>query len=63
MLLSLGEAFPGVQAMSLVAFKGENRSDARYAASNEKYLTQGTGIATQMALIVNWSEPPPASSA
>jgi hypothetical protein len=49
--------------MSLIAFKGENRSEARYAASSEAYLTQGVGIATQMALIIRWGERAPCSAA
>jgi len=42
--------------MSLIAFRGQNRSEARYAASNEPYLTQGVGIATQMALVLLWGK-------
>lgn len=46
-----------LQAISMIAFVGQNRSEARYAASNEAYLTQGVGVVTQTALIVNWSKP------
>ncbi|GAB4822799.1 hypothetical protein N2152v2_009845 [Parachlorella kessleri] len=44
------------QAVSMIAFKGVNRSEARYAASAEAYLTQGVGIATEMAMIVSWDK-------
>lgn len=44
------------KAVSMVAFKGDFRSEARYSASAEPYLTQGVGIATQMALVAVWDK-------
>lgn len=44
-----------VQAMSMIAFRGQNRSEARYSISDDD-ITYGKGIAEQMGLIFGWSE-------
>ncbi|KDD75899.1 hypothetical protein H632_c447p1 [Helicosporidium sp. ATCC 50920] len=43
------------QVMSVIAFRGENRSEARYIRSNSPSDTGGTGIAEEMGLVVSFA--------
>lgn len=40
--------------ISVIAFRGQNRSEAQYIRSNSSTETQGTGIVQQLSLLVSW---------
>ncbi|KAL4431119.1 hypothetical protein ABPG75_006375 [Micractinium tetrahymenae] len=40
--------------ISVIAFRGQNRSEAQYIRSNSSTETQGTGIVQQLSLMVSW---------
>jgi hypothetical protein len=40
--------------ISVIAFRGQNRSEAQYIRSNSSLLTEGTGIVEQLSLMVSW---------
>lgn len=44
------------EVLSVIAFRGQNRSDAKYIRSNMAALTGGTGIVEQMSLFIGFSE-------
>ena len=43
------------QAITVVAFRGQNRSEAQYMRSNDASLTTGTGVVAQLSLMVAFS--------
>jgi hypothetical protein len=42
------------QVISVIAFRGQNRSEAQYVISNSPGRTDGTGIVQQLSLMVAW---------
>lgn len=42
------------QVLSVVAFRGQNRSEAQYIVSNAPSRSEGTGIVQQLSLMVAW---------
>jgi hypothetical protein len=40
--------------ISVIAFRGENRSEPQYIRSNSSQLTEGTGIVKDLSLMVSW---------
>lgn len=45
---------PDDQVLSVIAFRGENRSEAQYVASASAARSEGTGIVQQLSLMVGW---------
>ena len=43
-----------VEVVSVIAFRGQNRSEAQYIRSNVTVQTEGTGIVNQLSLLVSW---------
>ncbi|RMZ54375.1 hypothetical protein APUTEX25_001951 [Auxenochlorella protothecoides] len=43
------------EVLSVIAFRGQNRSDAKYIRSNMAALTGGTGIVEQMSLFIGFN--------
>lgn len=44
------------EVLSVIAFRGQNRSDPRYIRSNNAGQTSGTGIVQQMSLLIGFDQ-------
>ena len=42
------------QAITVIAFRGQNRSEAQYVVSASAAASQGTGVVQQLSLMVAW---------
>lgn len=47
-------AVPEKQAITMIAFRGQNRSEAQYVVSGSTAASEGTGVVQQLSLIVAW---------
>jgi hypothetical protein len=45
-----------IQVLSVVSFRDSQRSEARYIRSSSEFITGGTGVVAQMALMLNFGE-------
>lgn len=46
---------PVAPFISVIAFRGQNRSEAQYIRSNSSTESEGTGIVQQLSLVVGWN--------